>query len=61
MPYIGINTSKNLSQVQKEELTSALGEKIVIIPGKSESKLMVDISDGHTMYFVVSLLTQPTK
>ena len=51
MPYIGINTSKILSDGQKEELKTALGEKLTIIPGKSESKLMVDISDGHTMYF----------
>ena len=50
MPYIAINTSKPLSDAQKEALKTALGEKIPIIPGKSESKLMVDISDGHTMY-----------
>lgn len=51
MPYIAINTSKVLSDAQKEALKTALGEKISVIPGKSESKLMIDISDGHTMYF----------
>ncbi len=51
MPYIAINTSKLLSDTQKEALKTALGEKITVIPGKSESKLMIDISDGHTMYF----------
>lgn len=51
MPYIGINTSKTLSQQQKDALKSALGEKITLIPGKGESKLMIDIADGHTMYF----------
>lgn len=51
MPYIAINTSKSLSDAQKEALKTALGEKIAVIPGKSESKLMIDISDGHTIYF----------
>ena len=51
MPYIAINTSKRLSDTQKEALKTALGEKITVIPGKGESKLMIDISDGHTMYF----------
>ncbi|MEA4993339.1 MAG: phenylpyruvate tautomerase MIF-related protein [Oscillibacter sp.] len=50
MPYIGINTSKSLSDPQKDALKTALGAKISLIPGKSESKLMVDISDGRTMY-----------
>lgn len=27
-----------------------LGEKIALIPGKNEAALMIDISDGHTMY-----------
>ena len=51
MPYIGISTSKTLSDAQKTALKSALGEKISVIPGKTETALMVDISDGHTMYF----------
>jgi len=51
MPYIAINTSKPLSDRQKEALKTALGEKITVIPGKGESKLMIDISDNHTMYF----------
>ena len=51
MPYIAINTSKPLSDMQKEQLKTELGEKITVIPGKSESRLMIDISDGHTMYF----------
>ena len=51
MPYIAINTSKNLSDIQKDELKTLLGEKITVIPGKSESRLMIDISDNHTMYF----------
>ncbi len=50
MPYIEINISRLLSDPQKDTLKTALGAKISLIPGKSESKLMVDISDGHTMY-----------
>lgn len=42
MPYIAINTSKTLSEAQKDALKSALGEKISVIPGKSEAALMVD-------------------
>ena len=48
MPYIGVSTSKKLSDAQKDALKSALGEKISVIPGKTEKALMVDIADGHT-------------
>ena len=51
MPYIAISTSKILSEEQKDALKSELGRKISVIPGKTEAKLMVDISDGHSMYF----------
>ena len=51
MPYIGVSTSKKLSDAQKDALKSALGEKISVIPGKTEKALVVDIADGHTMYF----------
>ena len=51
MPYIGVSTSKKLSDAQKDAIKSALGEKISVIPGKTEKALMVDIADGHTMYF----------
>jgi hypothetical protein len=51
MPYIAINTSKTLSDTQKDEIKALLGERITLIPGKEESRLMVDISDGRSMYF----------
>lgn len=50
MPYIQVNTSKTLTETQKDALSATLGQKIALIPGKSEAYLMVDISDGHTMY-----------
>lgn len=51
MPYIAVSTSKSLSDEQKNALSAALGDKIALLPGKSEARLMVDITDGHTMYF----------
>lgn len=51
MPYISITTSKILSETEKDDLKTALGVKLTIIPGKTEEGLMVDISDNHTMYF----------
>lgn len=51
MPYIAVTTSKALSDEQKDELKKTFGQKISLIPGKTEAALMVDISDNHTMYF----------
>lgn len=51
MPYIGISTSQTLTSEQKDALKTQLGEKISVVPGKSEERLMVDISDGRAMYF----------
>lgn len=51
MPYICVNLTGTLTDQQKDELKRGLGEKIALIPGKSEKALMVDISENHTMYF----------
>jgi len=51
MPYICVNLTKKLSDQQKDAIKSGLGEKISLIPGKTEKALMVDFSEGHTMYF----------
>ena len=50
MPYIAINTSLKLSTAQKEKVKSELGRLIAVIPTKTEAGLLVDFSDGHTMY-----------
>ena len=50
MPYIQINTSRDLSADQKVRIKAALGEKLPIIPGKKESGLMVAISGQYTMF-----------
>ena len=57
MPYIAVTTSKALSDEQKDELKKTIGQKISLIPGKTEAALMVDISDNHTMYFAGALPT----
>lgn len=51
MPYIGVHVTGTLSNVQKDAIKTGLGEKISLIPGKTERVLMVDISENHTMYF----------
>lgn len=51
MPYIGVHLSVTATEAQKDALKARLGQNITIIPGKVEDFLMIDISDGHTMYF----------
>jgi phenylpyruvate tautomerase PptA (4-oxalocrotonate tautomerase family) len=51
MPLIAVRTSLTLDDNQKETIKSGLGKAIALLPGKSEPVLMVDISDGHTMYW----------
>ena len=51
MPYIKISTSIAVNQQKMEQVKSALGKAISLIPGKSESHLMVEISDGHQLWF----------
>lgn len=51
MPYIGVNVTGTLTDAQKDALKAGFGEKIALIPGKTEKALMVDISENHTMYF----------
>ncbi|MGE4548625.1 MAG: phenylpyruvate tautomerase MIF-related protein [Intestinibacillus sp.] len=50
MPFISVNVTKPLSDAQKDAIMKGLGEKITLIPGKSEAALMIDVADGHAMY-----------
>jgi len=50
MPYIAVNTSRKLSDAQKEKIKTELGRLISIIPTKAEAYLMVDFSDARTIY-----------
>ena len=51
MPFISVQVAGSLLQEQKDAITISLGKSISLIPGKSEKQLMVDISDGHSLYF----------
>ena len=51
MPFIESKLSVKTTEEQRDELKKRLGEAIAIIPGKSESWLMVDIQDDQKMYF----------
>ena len=51
MPFINSKVSVKTTPEQNEELKRRLGEAISLIPGKSESWLMVNLEDGQDMYF----------
>ncbi|MDR2484580.1 MAG: hypothetical protein LBD55_04200 [Treponema sp.] len=50
MPYIAINTARELSGVKKEKIKTELGRLITLIPAKTEAGLLVDFSGGRTLY-----------
>lgn len=51
MPYIRTTVSKELTEQNKESLKAKLGQAIALIPGKSESWLMLSFEDNTNMYF----------
>ena len=51
MPYIRTTVSKPLTDENKENLKAKLGQAIALIPGKSESWLMLAFDDNMSMYF----------
>lgn len=51
MPFINVEVNVKLSEQNKNTLKSQLGEAITILPGKSESWLMIGIKDECTLYF----------
>lgn len=51
MPYIDANVNVNLEKEQKEQIKTCFGKAISLIPGKSESYLMVKIQDNCNLYF----------
>jgi phenylpyruvate tautomerase PptA (4-oxalocrotonate tautomerase family) len=50
MPYISVNLSFRVPEDKKEQIKSALGKAITLIPGKTENSLMVGICDGYDIY-----------
>ncbi len=51
MPFIDSRVSVKTTAEQRTELKERLGKAIAIIPGKSESWLMIDLADDQKMYF----------
>lgn len=51
MPFINSKISTKVTEAQKTELKTKLGEAISLIPGKSESWLMLGFEDAYSLYF----------
>ena len=51
MPYIKTRVSVSMTEAQSETLKSKFGKIIEIIPGKTESWLMVGFEDNYSLYF----------
>ncbi len=51
MPYIDSKISRKITKEEEIELKSRLGKAIEIVPGKSETWLMIGIEDEYTLYF----------
>lgn len=51
MPFINSKISCKITKEQEEMIKAKLGKAIELIPGKSESWLMVGFEDEYTLYF----------
>lgn len=51
MPFINSKVNIPLSEEEKDTLKTKLGQAISLIPGKSESWLMVGFEDNCSLYF----------
>lgn len=51
MPFIDVKVSNQLNDTQIDAIKTRLGKAISLIPGKSESWLMVNITDKCHLYF----------
>ena len=51
MPFINSKINVKISKEQEETIKSRLGKAIELIPGKSESWLMVGFEDEYHLYF----------
>ena len=51
MPYIATTTNVSVSSRKKESIKERMGQAIELIPGKSESWLMLSFRDNVNMYF----------
>lgn len=51
MPFISTKTNVTISKEKEAEIKKKLGKAIELIPGKSESWLMLSFEDQCTLYF----------
>jgi phenylpyruvate tautomerase PptA (4-oxalocrotonate tautomerase family) len=51
MPFINSKVSVEMSKEQEENIKTKLGNAISLIPGKSESWLMLGFEDKYSLYF----------
>lgn len=51
MPYINIRMTKDTTKDEKLAIKADCGKAIELFPGKSESWLMVDITNNENMFF----------
>ena len=51
MPFIDVRSSGPITPETERSLKETLGEKIALIPGKSESSLMLQFSDNCRLWF----------
>lgn len=51
MPYIRVASSQNWTEEQMTCLKAGLAEATMLIPGKTEAALMIELDDGRDMYF----------
>ncbi len=51
MPYISTKTTVIINEEKREAIKRKFGKAIELIPGKSESWLMVSFDDNSIMYF----------
>ena len=51
MPFINSKVNVKTTLKQRQDIKERLGKAISIIPGKSESWLMLDLEDDQNMYF----------
>lgn len=51
MPFIDVKTSNPVTGEQEKTIKTALGEAISLIPGKSESSLMIQFQDNCRLWF----------
>jgi phenylpyruvate tautomerase PptA (4-oxalocrotonate tautomerase family) len=51
MPFIGSKVSVKITKEKEETIKKRLGEAIELIPGKSETFLMLGFEDEYSLYF----------